>query len=60
MNAIIDELPRTIPNCNVVSSKGCAGRSDHLHFTPAGYRELGKRYAEKMLPILGYKTAARN
>jgi len=28
-----------------------------LHFTPAGYRELGKRYAEKMLPLLGYKPA---
>ena len=49
MNAIIDELPRTIPNCYVISSKDCASRSDHLHFNPAGYRELGKRYAEKML-----------
>jgi hypothetical protein len=60
MNAIIDELPKTIPNSYVISSKGCAGRPDHLHFTPAGYRELGKRYAEKMLSALGYKTAARN
>ena len=31
------------------------GRPDHLHFTPAGYRELGKRYAETMLPLLGNK-----
>jgi alpha-L-fucosidase 2 len=57
MNKIIDELPKTIPNSYVISSAGCAGRPDHLHFTPAGYREFGKRYAEKMLPLLGYKIA---
>jgi hypothetical protein len=54
MNKIIDELPKTIPTAYVISSEGCAGRPDHLHFTPAGYRELGKRYAEKMLSLLGY------
>ncbi len=43
MNAIIDELPKTIPTAHVISSKGCPGRPDRLHFTPAGYRELGKR-----------------
>ena len=47
MNSIIDDLPKTIPNSYVISSKGCASRPDHLHFNPAGYRELGKRYAEK-------------
>src|ERR1017187_211504 len=57
MNAIIDELPKTIPTSHVISSKGCAGRPDHLHFTPAGYRELGKRYAVEMLSLLGYKVA---
>jgi alpha-L-fucosidase 2 len=57
MNAIIEELPRTIPTSHVISSKGCAARLDHLHFTPAGYRELGKRYAEEMLSLLGYKVA---
>jgi alpha-L-fucosidase 2 len=57
MNAIIDELPKTIPASRVISSKGCAARPDHLHFTPAGYRELGKRYAEEMLPLLGYNVA---
>ena len=57
MNKIIDELPKTIPNSYVISSAGCAASPpDHLHFTPAGYRELGKRYAEKMLSLLGYKT----
>jgi alpha-L-fucosidase 2 len=57
MNTIIDELPRTIPTAHVISSKGCPGRPDRLHFTPAGYRELGKRYGEQMLAILGYKVA---
>jgi alpha-L-fucosidase 2 len=58
MNKIIDELPKTIPTAHVVSSEGCAGRPVHLHFTPAGYRELGTRYGIKMLSILGYKTEA--
>jgi alpha-L-fucosidase 2 len=52
MNRIIDDLPQTIPTAHVVSSAGCASRPDHLHFTAAGYRELGKRYAEAMLPLL--------
>jgi hypothetical protein len=49
MNKIIDELPRTVPNSYVISSSGCTAKFDHLHFTAAGYRELGKRYAEKMM-----------
>ena len=58
MNKIIDQLPKTIPNSCVISSAGCAARPpDQLHFAPAGYRELGKRYAEKMLSLLGYKNA---
>jgi hypothetical protein len=57
MNAIIDQLPKTIPTAYVASSKGCVGRPDHLHFTPAGYRELGQHYAEQMLIGLGYKKA---
>jgi len=55
MNSIIAELPKTIPNSYVISSQGCTSRPDHLHFTAAGYRELGKRYAEKMLSLLGHK-----
>ena len=58
MNAIIDDLPKTIPNSYVISSAGCPCRPDHLHFTPAGYREFGKRYGEKMLSTTGYKTVA--
>ena len=51
VNMIIAELPKVLPNSFVISSKGCECRSDHLHFTPAGYRELGKRYAEKMIEL---------
>jgi alpha-L-fucosidase 2 len=57
MNKIIDNLPRTIPTAHVVSSAGCTCRPDHLHFTPTGYRELGTRYAQTMLPLLGYPAA---
>lgn len=52
MNAIVRELPKTIPTAHVVSSQGCAALPDRLHFTPAGYRLLGKRYAEVMLRLL--------
>src|SRR5690349_10559281 len=58
MNHIIADLPRTIPTAYYVASDGCAGRPDHLHFTPAGYRELGTRYAWKMLSLLGYAPKA--
>ena len=56
MNKIIAELPQVIPTAHVISSAGCASRQDHLHFAPAGYRELGKRYGEEMLALLGHKA----
>jgi xylan 1,4-beta-xylosidase len=56
MNKIIAELPKSIPNAHVVSSAGCKARRDHLHFTAEGYRELGKRYGEKMLALLGHEV----
>lgn len=59
MNKIIDELPKTIPTAHVVSSEGCTGRPDHLHFDAAGYREYGKNYAETMLPLLVKKEAVK-
>ena len=58
MNSIIDTLPATIPNSYVICSAGCPSRPDHLHFNAAGYRELGKRYAARMLSLLGYKIDA--
>jgi hypothetical protein len=55
MNAIIGELPKVIPTAHVVSSAGCLSRPDQLHFAPEGYRELGRRFAEVMLPLLARK-----
>jgi alpha-L-fucosidase 2 len=57
MNNIIDQLPKTIPTAYVISSKGCPSIApQQLHFTPAGYREFGRRYAVQMLSILGYQV----
>lgn len=57
MNKIIATLPQIITNSYVIPSTGCTGIPDHLHFTAAGYRELGKRYAAQMLSLLGFKMA---
>lgn len=56
MNQIIATLPQTIPNSYVISSAGCPQKGDNLHFTAAGYRELGKRYGEKMLALLDHSS----
>ncbi|ETZ22372.1 hypothetical protein N824_01625 [Pedobacter sp. V48] len=56
MNAIIGKLPQALLNSYVISSKGCTAASDKLHFDAAGYRELGKRYADKMLSLLGERS----
>lgn len=56
-NQIMATLPKTLPNSYVVSSAGCPDGPDNLHFSAQGYRMLGKRYAEKMLSLLGYKTS---
>ncbi len=52
MNEIIAALPATIPTAHFVSSEGCAALPDRLHFTPEGYRELGRRYADVMLRLI--------
>jgi hypothetical protein len=59
MNSIINELPQTIPKAHVISSAGCT-KQDPAHFDAAGYRELGRRYAVKMLSLLGYKVSPTN
>ncbi len=50
MNKIIDRLPEQIPTSHVVSSDGCT-IMDRAHFDSEGYREIGRRYAAKMLEI---------
>jgi hypothetical protein len=53
MNPIINKLPDTISTSYVISSAGCTGQDD-AHFDSEGYRELGRRYALKMLSLPGY------
>ena len=53
-NKMIDALPQTIKTAHVVKSDNCTNGPDRLHFDAAGYRELGRRYGEKMLSLLGY------
>lgn len=55
MNTIINRLDDTISTAHLVSSAGCAGQ-DNAHFNSEGYRILGRRYATKMLSLLGYKA----
>jgi enterochelin esterase-like enzyme len=56
MNKQIQELPKTLHTAQVISSTGCTNGPDNLHFDAAGYRELGRRYGEKMLALLGYQV----
>ena len=56
MNSIIDTLPETIHTAHVISSEGCTSGPDDVHFDAEGYRELGRRYAYKMLSLLGYSV----
>jgi hypothetical protein len=56
MNSIIARLPDTLANSYVISSEGCPDMGDSTHFSSEGYRELGRRYAVKMLSLLGYNT----
>ena len=51
-NKIMAKLPETLPNSYVVSSAGCT-TGDRFHFDSTGSRELGKRYGDKMLSLLG-------
>ena len=56
-NAVIAKLPQVIPTAHVVSAKGCPGNGqDAFHFSPTGYRMLGKRYAYETLKVMGRET----
>ena len=48
-NEFIAKLPNMISNAHVISSEGCLGMRDGLHFNAEGYRIMGRRYGEKML-----------
>ena len=56
VNEIMKRLPDTLPNSFVISSSGIPCNPDRLHFTSAGLRELGRRYAVRMLTVMGYEA----
>ncbi|WBU90882.1 sialate O-acetylesterase [Cellulophaga omnivescoria] len=51
MNPIVNTLPSVVPTAHIISSKGCEVRTDSVHFNSEGVRELGKRYALKILEL---------
>lgn len=53
MNAIINQLPKTVKTAHVVSAANLPQKGDGLHFTAHGYRVLGCRYAVEMLATMG-------
>ena len=55
-NSVIAKVPNVIPNSYVISSDGCPGQADHLHFTAQGYRIMGSRYAKKALQLMGIEA----
>lgn len=57
-NNNIAKLPQQSNNFYVISSEGfnqALGDGQNVHFTSQEYRDFGKRYAEKMIEVLGDK-----
>ena len=58
-NTVVAKIPSVIPTGHVVSSEGIPGNgSDPWHFSAAGYRIFGKRYAYEALKVMGMETKA--
>ena len=61
LNHIINKLPSAIPTSYVVSSAECEPNPyDDYHFSAAGYRHFGYKYAAKMCGILGIPVPAES
>ena len=53
-NTVVAKIPSVIPTGHVVSAEGIPGNgTDPWHFSAAGYRTLGKRYAFEALKVMG-------
>lgn len=59
-NTIIAQLPQVIPTAHVIPSNGCPCANDKIHFTAAGYRTMGKRYAYEALRTMGVEPKAQS
>ena len=54
-NHVVAKIPEVIPTGHVVSADGIPGNgTDPWHFSAAGYREFGKRYAAKVLDVMNH------
>ena len=52
-NVQVDRMPSVVPTSYVVSAKGLPGNGkDPWHFSAAGYRVFGKRYAQQALRVI--------
>ena len=57
-NHVVAKIPEVIPTGHVVSAEGIPGNGqDPWHFSAAGYRTFGKRYAEKVLDVMNHPEA---
>jgi len=58
-NTVVAKIPSVIPTGHVVSAKGIPGNgTDAWHFSAAGYRTLGKRYAFEALKVMNKEPKA--
>ena len=56
-NTVVAKIPKVIPTGHVVSAKDIPGNGqDPWHFSAAGYRILGKRYAAEVLKHMGHEV----
>ncbi len=54
-NHVVAKIPEVIPTGHVVSAEGIPGNGkDPWHFSAAGYRTFGKRYAAKVLDVMNH------
>jgi len=51
INQVLARIARSHKNIEIASSKGLAHKGDSVHFDAASQRELGRRYAEKVLKL---------
>ena len=58
-NTVVAKIPSVIPTGHVVSAEGIPGNgTDAWHFSAAGYRTLGKRYAFETLKVMNKEPKA--
>ena len=57
-NHVVAKIPEVIPTGHIVSAEGIPGNgTDPWHFSAAGYRTFGKRYAEAVLDVMRHPEA---